>query len=196
VENQIVVHIKTSDSKIVVETPSSLTTLKLIGGQGSEIYLNGSDLSAITDIGCASGIKYALAPSSSDQKSAGSVILETQVTNILYKLGVPSNIKGCGYLREAIILAVNNPDIIYAVTKELYPAIAHIFDTTTSRVDRGIRYAIAVAWKHMDSAIMREYFRHRMYFSTVKPTNSEFIATISDRFLLGMNEEGKTPYLL
>jgi two-component system response regulator (stage 0 sporulation protein A) len=121
-------------------------------------------------------------------KSAEYVILETQVTNIIYKLGVPANIKGYRYLREAIILAVNNPDIIYAVTKELYPAVAQIFDTTTPRVERSIRHAITVAWRRMDTDIINEYFRHRMSFSMTKPTNSEFIATISDRLLLRMNE--------
>jgi hypothetical protein len=188
VENQIVVHIETGDSKIVVETPGSLTTLKLIGAQGSEIYLKDPDKSTITDIGCAERIKHPLPQISPNPKSTKSTNIEAQVTNILYKLGVPANINGSGYLREAIILVFNNPDIIHAVTKELYPAVAHIFDTSTSRVDRSIRYAITIAWKHMDPAIMREYFRHRMYFSTIKPTNSEFIATVSDRLLLQMNQ--------
>jgi two-component system response regulator (stage 0 sporulation protein A) len=188
VENQIVVHIKSDGLKIAIEAPDSLTSLKIICDQGSEIYLNGSEVSDITDKERTKGIGHPLARNYPNHKSVGSTILETQVINIIYQLGIPANIKGYGYLREAIILVVNNPDIIYALTKELYPAVAHIFDTTASRVERGIRHAITVAWQRMDSGIMKEFFGYRMSFSMTKPTNSEFIATISDRLLLRMND--------
>jgi hypothetical protein len=216
-DKQIVLHIESGDLKIVFESPNSLATLKLVGGQGSAIYLNGSDESVcieeldaaaahklpftivpshsmgdsvITDIRSVKGIGYPLAHSSPDLKLAETSLLEKQVTSIIYELGIPLNIKGCSYLREAIIMTVNNPDIIYALTKELYPAVADIFDTTASRVDRGIRYAITVAWQRMDTDVMKEYFSQRLSFSMTKPTNSEFIATISDRLLQRMKEVG------
>jgi hypothetical protein len=194
VDNQFVVHIETGDMKIIVETPNSLTTLKLIPGQGSWIYLNGSDIdhyigeSGITKTERSEEIERSLVLNSQNSQSTGATILETLVTDIIFQLGVPANIKGYSYLREAIILAVNNPTIIGAMTKELYPAVANIFHTTTLRVERAIRHAITVAWQRVDSSIMKEYFGNRMYLSMIKPSNSEFIATISDRISLRMNK--------
>lgn len=112
------------------------------------------------------------------------VSIECKVTEILHQIGVPAHIKGYHYLRESIIMAVSNPDIINAVTKQLYPAVAKNFNTTPSRVERAIRHAIEVAWDRGDVEILNSYFGYTIHNGRGKPTNSEFIAMISDRLRL------------
>lgn len=107
--------------------------------------------------------------------------MESKVTDILLKLGVPAHIKGYQYLREAILLASEVPDIINAITKELYPTVAKKFVTTSSRVERAIRHAIEVAWDRGDMDILNSFFGYTIQTSRGKPTNSEFIAMIADR---------------
>ena len=110
--------------------------------------------------------------------------LETQVTAIIHEVGVPAHIKGYQYLREAIIIAVNDMDVINAVTKVLYPEIAKRFGTTASRVERAIRHAIEVAWDRGDLETLQKYFGYTVSNAKGKPTNSEFIAMIADRLQL------------
>ena len=112
------------------------------------------------------------------------VALKNQVTTIIHEIGVPAHIKGYQYLREAIILAVNDNDVINAVTKVLYPAVAKRFNTTPSRVERAIRHAIEVAWDRGDLETLQKYFGYTVSNAKGKPTNSEFIAMIADRLLL------------
>ena len=112
--------------------------------------------------------------------------LEVTVTDIIHQIGVPAHIKGYHYLRYAIMTAVENPDIINAVTKQLYPSVAKRFDTTSSRVERAIRHAIEVAWDRGDVEVLNSYFGYTIHNSRGKPTNSEFIAMISDKLRLGM----------
>ena len=112
--------------------------------------------------------------------------LEIQVTEILHQIGVPAHIKGYHYLRDSIIMAIKNPDIINAVTKQLYPSVAKKYDTTASRVERAIRHAIEVAWDRGDVDILNSYFGYTIHNTRGKPTNSEFIAMISDRLRLHM----------
>ncbi len=112
--------------------------------------------------------------------------LEVTVTDIIHQIGVPAHIKGYHYLRFAIMTAVENPDIINAVTKQLYPCVAKQFDTTSSRVERAIRHAIEVAWDRGDVDVLNSYFGYTIHNSRGKPTNSEFIAMISDKLRLGM----------
>ncbi len=107
--------------------------------------------------------------------------MESKVTDVLLKLGVPAHIKGYQYLREAILLASEEPDIINAVTKELYPAVARKFATMSSRVERAIRHAIEVAWDRGDVDVLHSFFGYTVQTSRGKPTNSEFIAMISDK---------------
>ena len=107
--------------------------------------------------------------------------MESKVTDILLKLGVPAHIKGYQYLREAILLASEEPDIINAVTKELYPSVAKKFRTMSSRVERAIRHAIEVAWDRGDTDVLNSFFGYTIQTSRGKPTNSEFIAMIADR---------------
>lgn len=106
--------------------------------------------------------------------------LEHLVTDIIKEIGVPAHVKGYCYLRTAIMLTSRRPDLIYAMTKELYPAVGDIYDTTAQRVERAIRHAIELAWDNGDMDILSAYFSYRIRKSTDKPTNSEFIATISD----------------
>ncbi len=110
--------------------------------------------------------------------------LEAQVTKIIHQIGVPAHIKGYQYLRTAIMMAIEDSDIINSVTKVLYPAVAKKYQTTTSRVERAIRHAIEVAWDRGDVDVLNSYFGYTIQNTRGKPTNSEFIAMISDNLRL------------
>ena len=110
--------------------------------------------------------------------------MEALVTNIIHEIGVPAHIKGYQYLREAIILAVNDMDVINAITKVLYPQVAKTFQTTPSRVERAIRHAIEVAWDRGDLDTLQRFFGYTVSNTKGKPTNSEFIALIADKLQL------------
>lgn len=110
--------------------------------------------------------------------------MEAQVTKIIHQIGVPAHIKGYQYLRCAILMAVDDADIINSVTKVLYPSVAKKFGTTTSRVERAIRHAIEVAWDRGDVDTLNSYFGYTIQNSRGKPTNSEFIAMIADNLRL------------
>ena len=114
----------------------------------------------------------------------GASELELQVTEIIHQIGVPAHIKGYQYLRDAILMAIEDDSIINAVTKRLYPAVAKKHGTTSSRVERAIRHAIEVAWDRGDVDILTAYFGYTIHNERGKPTNSEFIAMISDKFRL------------
>ena len=114
--------------------------------------------------------------------------LEGMVTAIIHEIGVPAHIKGYQYLREAIILTVENMDVINAVTKVLYPEVAKRFGTTPSRVERAIRHAIEVAWDRGDIETLQKYFGYTVNSAKGKPTNSEFIAMIADRLQLAIKQ--------
>jgi len=110
--------------------------------------------------------------------------LQLSITKMLHDLGIPSHIKGYEYIRESIYLMYNNPSLLGAITKELYPEIANRYQTTTSRVERAIRHAIEVSWARGDYDLMEEIFGHSVDFDRAKPTNSEFIATVADKLKL------------
>lgn len=110
--------------------------------------------------------------------------LELMITEIIHQIGVPAHIKGYHYLREAIILSVKNSDIVNSVTKLLYPTVAKNHSTTASRVERAIRHAIEVAWDRGDLDVLNSYFGYTIQNERGKPTNSEFIAMISDKLRL------------
>lgn len=118
-----------------------------------------------------------------------SVSLETRVTAIIHEVGVPAHIKGYQYLREAILIAVEDMEVINAVTKVLYPEVAKRFHTTASRVERAIRHAIEVAWDRGDLETLQKYFGFTISNVKGKPTNSEFIAMIADRLQLQQKEQ-------
>ena len=112
--------------------------------------------------------------------------IEAMVTGIIHEIGVPAHIKGYQYLREAIIIAVNDMDVINAITKVLYPQVAKTFQTTPSRVERAIRHAIEVAWDRGDLDTLQRFFGYTVSNTKGKPTNSEFIALIADKLQLQM----------
>lgn len=122
-----------------------------------------------------------------DQKKVSKEVgpdIETLVTNVIHEIGVPAHIKGYQYLREAIIIAVGDMDVINAITKVLYPQVAKTFSTTPSRVERAIRHAIEVAWDRGDLDTLQRFFGYTVSNTKGKPTNSEFIALIADRLQL------------
>ena len=110
--------------------------------------------------------------------------LEAQVTKIIHQIGVPAHIKGYQYLRTAIIMAINDTEVINSVTKVLYPTVAKQYGTTSSRVERAIRHAIEVAWDRGDLDVLNSFFGYTVQNSRGKPTNSEFIAMIADNLRL------------
>lgn len=110
--------------------------------------------------------------------------LEALVTNIIHEVGVPAHIKGYQYLREAIMMVVNDIDVINQITKSLYPKIAAKYNTTPSRVERAIRHAIEVAWGRGQQEAVESIFGYTISASKGKPTNSEFIAMIADKLRL------------
>ncbi len=109
---------------------------------------------------------------------------EYKVTEILHQIGVPAHIKGYQFLRDAILMSVEEPEMINAVTKRLYPDIAKANGTTASRVERAIRHAIEVAWDRGDVDTLNSFFGYTIHNLRGKPTNSEFIAMIADRMRL------------
>ncbi|MCI5593231.1 MAG: sporulation transcription factor Spo0A [Anaerovoracaceae bacterium] len=110
--------------------------------------------------------------------------LEVEITNIIHEVGVPAHIKGYQYLRDAISIVVNDMEMLGAVTKELYPAIAEMNSTTPSRVERAIRHAIEVAWNRGKLETIDKLFGYTVHNDKGKPTNSEFIAIIADKLRL------------
>jgi two-component system response regulator (stage 0 sporulation protein A) len=109
------------------------------------------------------------------------VSLEAEIANIIHGIGVPAHIKGYQYLREAIMMVVNNVDLLSGITKELYPGIAEKFSTTPSRVERAIRHAIEVAWSRGRIETINKYFGYTIHDEKGKPTNGEFIAMVADK---------------
>lgn len=115
--------------------------------------------------------------------------MESRVTAIIHEIGVPAHIKGYHYLREAILYSIDNMEAINAVTKILYPEVAKRYNTTPSRVERAVRHAIEVAWDRGDLDTLQKYFGYTVSNIKGKPTNSEFIAMISDRLRLQQKEQ-------
>lgn len=113
--------------------------------------------------------------------------IETQITNIMHKIGVPAHIKGYLFLREAIAMVINDITLLGSVTKELYPNIANKYQSTSIRVERAIRHAIEVAWSKGTTEIANQLFEHTLNVKKNKPTNSEFIAVIADKLRLELN---------
>lgn len=121
-------------------------------------------------------------PAEEDTRGQG---LESTVTAIIHEIGVPAHIKGYQYLREAIMITVEDMDVINAVTKVLYPEVAKRFGTTASRVERAIRHAIELAWDRGNVEMMNKFFGYTVNMDRGKPTNSEFIAMVADRLRIG-----------
>ncbi len=121
-------------------------------------------------------------------RNRNSYSLEARVTTLLHEIGVPAHIRGYNYMRESILIAVDNIDVLNYITKELYPEIAKRCGTTPSRVERAIRHAIEVAWSRGNLETKDNLFSYTINVNKGKPTNSEFIALIADRLRLEMKE--------
>lgn len=119
-------------------------------------------------------------------QSSKEEILEIKVTNIIHEIGVPAHIKGYQYLRDGIIMVVNNIEVINQITKQLYPDLAKKYKTTPSRVERAIRHAIEVAWNRGQLEAVESIFGYTVNSNKGKPTNSEFIAMIADKLRLDL----------
>lgn len=125
-----------------------------------------------------------VASSASKARQIHNRTLEEKITNIFITVGIPAHIKGYQFLREAIKMAIDNPDIINSITKKLYPEVAEKFDTSPSKVERAIRHAIEVAWNRGKIENINSLFGVRVYNHNEKPTNGEFIALVADKMLL------------
>ena len=136
-----------------------------------EVYENSQRISQVTNIKAAS---------SSDKE------LEKTITELIHQLGVPAHIKGYHFLREAILMSVKDNKPMSSVTKVIYPDVSKKFDTTSSRVERAIRHAIEVAWDRGDLDTLTDFFGYTVNNSRGKPTNSEFIAMITDKLKLDL----------
>lgn len=119
--------------------------------------------------------------------------LECAVTEIIHQVGIPAHIKGYHYLRTAIMLSVNNDEMINCVTKLLYPTVAKRYQTTSSRVERAIRHAIEIAWDRGDIDVLTGIFSYTVHTTRGKPTNSEFIALIADHLRLKFKSRNSVP---
>ncbi len=129
--------------------------------------------------------------SDGEATSAASADPLREITSIIQAVGIPANIKGYRYIRTAIRLVVEDVDLMEAVTKELYPAVADEYDTTATRVERAIRHAIEVAWNRGNTEVMARYFGYTVDSRRGKPTNSEFIALIADRVRMKIRRQGQ-----
>lgn len=169
---------------VVVSALSSSTFVQKAMSLGAEYYMlkpaNYDDLpQRIEDVMSPQKQAQKIMPKTSSHKE-----LEEKITNIFITVGIPAHIKGYQFLREAIKLAINKPDIINSITKELYPSIAQKFDTSASKVERAIRHAIEVAWNRGKIENINNIFGIKVYSNNEKPTNGEFIALVADKMLL------------
>lgn len=165
---------------IVATSYNSPETIRKVSELGANYYiLKPFDLTDLED-------KILEMTTSYDSKSINifNNNLQISISKMLHSLGMPSHIKGYQYIREAITMVYVNPEIIGAITKELYPELAEKFDTTVSRVERAIRHAIEVSWNRGDWDLMEEIFGHSVDIDKAKPTNSEFIVTVADKLRL------------
>ncbi len=117
-------------------------------------------------------------------KSSKNRFVDEKISNIFITVGIPAHIKGYQFLREAIKMAIENPEIINSITKQLYPSIAERFETSASKVERAIRHAIEVAWNRGKIENINNLFGIKVYSSNEKPTNGEFIALVADKMLI------------
>ena len=188
--------ISTMDRKPVVLATSGFITeyvASAAAGLGVRyLMLKPCDLSALVDrLEEVRGERFG---QKANARSTGHGSIETLVTNIIHEIGVPAHIKGYQYLREAIIIAVNDMDVINAITKVLYPQVAKTFQTTPSRVERAIRHAIEVAWDRGDLDTLQRFFGYTVSNTKGKPTNSEFIALIADKLQLQLKASGAASF--
>ena len=136
-------------------------------------------------------VQRILSLSSGASASRRSNSIEVKVTEIIHQLGVPAHIKGYHYLRAAIMASLDNHELLDSVTKLLYPEVARRYNTTASRVERAIRHAIEIAWDRGDLEMLNAFFGYTVNTCKGRPTNSEFIALITDKLRLQLESEGE-----
>ena len=132
----------------------------------------------------AEDLMSAINSSLGDKAAVYSDDMEIVVTDIIHQLGVPAHIKGYHYLRTAILYSIKDKNLLDSVTKLLYPTVAEIYETTSSRVERAIRHAIEIAWDRGNVDTLNSFFGYTVDTGKGKPTNSEFIALITDKLRL------------
>ena len=167
----------------VIITTDGMVDTKLINAGASMVILKPFDVSAVTQrlVELASEIRGNNIVRTKDEEKYD---MEVVVTEIIHQIGVPAHIKGYHYLREAIMLSIYDSEMLESVTKVLYQTVAKKFDTTSSRVERAIRHAIEIAWDRGDLDTLNSYFGYTVNTGKGKPTNSEFVALITDRLRL------------
>lgn len=185
--------IKAADDKLCDESPLFLATVpsdnavlekELLSGGVAYCFIKPVDYSVLAErirSLCLSTMRNSAVPSEKEKSN-----IEVVITDIIHQIGVPAHIKGYHYLREAIIMAVDDIEIMNSVTKCLYPSVAKKHGTTSSRVERAIRHAIEVAWDRGDVDVLNSYFGYTIHSGKGKPTNSEFIALIADKLRVNM----------
>ncbi|MBQ2725565.1 MAG: sporulation transcription factor Spo0A [Clostridia bacterium] len=179
-EESFILLTQVNTPSVMMEANRSGASLCLPKPVEYEILLNGAE----TILKNRRSLKNSSAETTAPVSEQLNYDIETQVTRIIHKIGVPAHIKGYQYLRTAILMAIHDGEIINSVTKILYPSVAKKYDTTTSRVERAIRHAIEVAWDRGDVETLNSYFGYTIQNSRGKPTNSEFIAMIADNLRL------------
>ncbi len=182
---EVIENIKNADSKTKIIVLSALSSETFVGkavGLGIDYYM----LKPVNADIVAKRVNDLLSKNlkaNSKLKSDGKG-MEEKITNLFISVGIPAHIKGYQFLREAIKLAMENPDVINSITKRLYPTIAEKFDTSASKVERAIRHAIEVAWNRGKIENINSIFGLTVYSNNEKPTNGEFIALVADKMLL------------
>lgn len=167
-----------------ISSESDILEKELLSGGASYCFIKPVDYSALTER--IRGLCLSTGNGIVSQGGNNNSNLEVVITDIIHQIGVPAHIKGYHYLREAIIMAVNDIEIMNSVTKCLYPSVAKKHGTTSSRVERAIRHAIEVAWDRGDVDVLNSYFGYTIHSGKGKPTNSEFIALIANKLRVSM----------
>lgn len=168
---------------------SAILELVMSGSENNEKLVNelrksGYSDSAILKLITSDSEKNAQQKGKDDKKEVPEQEMTERVSELLHEIGVPAHIKGYHYVRRAIVLAVEDDEMMSSVTKVLYPTVAREYETTASRVERAIRHAIEVAWDRGDFEVFYKYFKFTIDSKRGKPTNSEFIAMIVDKLKL------------
>ena len=167
--------------KIIISsnTPSPMLQTQAIECGATHFLIKPFDLDALYD-----QIEYLIRPAQTLTEESASFDEEIVITEMLHQIGVPPHIKGYNYVRDAILMSLDDRNLINHVTKELYPVVAKQNDTTPTRVERAIRHAIETAWDRGDVDVLNSFFGYTIHNQRGKPTNSEFIAMITDKVRL------------
>lgn len=174
-------HMENKPSFIVVTAVNNSMLMQKAMDLGAKYYLlRPLDYSVLIDL----VRENVSAASAAGRRGAEEYNTELRITETIQRVGIPAHIKGYHYIRTAITMMTDDMELAHSVTKVLYPAVAKKFDTTPQRVERAIRHAIEVAWNRGDPAVLNEMFGYTIDSERGKPTNSEFIAMISDKIRL------------